>query len=311
MVTEKWTLHAAVVGSAQINQTKEFVIDPRVAKYFEYGSGSVDPAFFVVDGEEPLVRFASTAIKRALAAVEPNEGQPLGAGVNLDLYFQQMAPGGTRKTGATGMRWRVSAGSAILARIRAQDGQGAAQAEIEVYPTSVDGETGMIEVTNNVALPTLLATDQLYTMGPAVLAGLAVADTESFEFDPKIQFRRNRGGGEPYATFGYIARRGNEQDGPSIMLSTRKLSHAVGGTTRALVAGDYVSLRAFKSGSTREALTAAKHIKFTPNAGALILGQAQSRDGDEALLNLEVAAVRTTSLPAFSVSSDVALVETP
>lgn len=307
MVTEKWTLHCVVVGSTQINQTKEYDIDPQIAKLFEYGSGQVDPTFAAFDGESPVIRFSTTAIKRLLATINVENGQALSSGTPVDIYFQQMAPGGTRLTGATGLRVRVSAGMAVVSRITAGDGQ-VAVAEAMVYAVSTDGESTPIAVTANVTLPVLLATDQLYTSGPAVLGGAEIGAIESFEFDPKLSVRRNRGDGQAYATFAYMLRRGSEDDGPSIMLSTRHLGKLVSGTSFAIdAANDYVALRALKSGAPREALTALKHIKFKPNAGAVLVSRATARDGDEASLMLEVSGARTVSSAAFTITVDQAL----
>lgn len=305
-VTKKYALRTVSIGSNSINQIKGVRISPQIAKMFEYGSGEVDPTFAGIDSEEPIITFSSTAIKKVLAAVDLNTGVAASGSAKFSFYFQQMAPGGTRLTGSTALKIDVSAGLACIAGITGRDGS-PARASVMAYAASTDGETSPLTYTANVAVPTLAATDQLYTIGPATINGAAVGGVESFDFDPRISVRRNRGDGEAYPTFTYISRRGSEQDGPSIILSTRHLEKAATGSAIAISSTTTVALRAMKNGGTREALSALKHILFTANAGSVIVNELGAEDGDEGLLTLDIAGVSTSGTAAFTATTDVAL----
>jgi hypothetical protein len=304
-VAKKYALRTVVFNTTSINQIKGVQISPNIEKYFEYGSGSVDPTFAGIDSEQPIITFSTTAIKKILAAVDVNNGLAITALAKAIFYFQQMAPGSTRLTGSTALKIETSIGIACISGISAADGQ-AARATVMVYAASTDGETSPLTYTQNVAVPALAATDQLYTIGPAVVNGTAVGAIESFAFDPKIQVRRNRGDGEAYPTFVYIARRGSEQDGPSIKLTTRHLEKAAAGSAVAIASTTTASLRAMSNGGTRTPLATAAHILFTAAAGSVIVEELGADDGDEGKLSLEIAAVGTTGA-AFTVASDQAL----
>lgn len=304
-VTKKFTLHSVSIGASAINQLKLIGINPNVQKMMEYGSGLVDPTFSAIDGAEPILRFQTTAIKKVLSAVNLNSGTAVTSSAKANFYFQQMADGATRLGGSTALRVTSSKGIAVINMIRASNGP--AIADVTVFALSIDGETDPLEYTTGVAVPTLAATDQMYTVGPAMLAGSFIGGIESMQYDPRITVRRNRADGEPYPVFGYILRRGDEQDGPTITLQTRHLDTIAAGTTVAVSGTTYAALRAYKAGSTRETLAALKHVLLTPNSGTVIVQDATAEDGGEGMATIDINAVATSSLPAVSATTDVAI----
>lgn len=307
-VTTKYILQTVVIAGVQINQIKDVEVSPQISRMFEYGSGTVDPTFAGFDSEEPVLRFTTTAIKKLLSVVDVNAGVAIttSPAATAVFYFQQTASGGTRQTGATGFSITVGLGIAVISRISAGDGQ-VATADCLVYALSTDGETAPLAYATGVTLPALAATDQLYTVGPAYTNNVAVGAVESFDFDPKISVRRNRGDGEAYPTYTFIMRRGSEGDGPTITITTRNLNKAAAGSAVAIASSTRVFLRSLKAGALRETLASLKHIQFVANSGSVIVNSLGGRDGDEGMLSLDISAVATTSLPAFSITSDVAI----
>ncbi len=301
-VTNKYTIYCAVINGVQINQCKSIAFSPSVAKLFEYGSGTVDPQFAGYDGDDPIIRFSSTALKKLIANINPDTGVALDGTITAEIWFQKMQKGGTRQTGATALKLTIGYGIACLMGINGADGQ-AAVGEAMIYGTSVDGETSPVTLTSASTLPALAATDQLYTIGPAKINNAFYGGIESFAWDPKIQIRRNRGDGEPYRTFAYIARRGNEQDGPSVRLTSRHIEGLTTSVT-AISSSTKLFLRSMKAGGIRETLAATKHISFTAAAGGVTIEDMSGRDGDEASTNIEV---NGTGSPSFTIASDVAI----
>jgi hypothetical protein len=304
-VLKKYTLHSVTIGSSAINQCKMISINPSITRMLEFGSGTVDPTFTAIDSEEPVCRFSSTALKKVLAAVDLNNGVVISSTAKAYFYFQQMAPGGTRLAGSTAFRIGVTVGIGVVNTIEAANGP--ATADVSVFACSSDGETSPLDYTANVAVPSLAATDQMYTIGPVKVNGAFVGGIESIRFDPRVNVRRNRGDGEPYPTFAYIARRGSEQDGPTITFTTRHMETMAAGSSVPIASTTYAALRAYKQGSTRETLAALKHILLTANAGSIIVQDGEARDGDEGLTTIDIAAQQTASLPAVSPTSDVAI----
>lgn len=304
MVSKKWFVHTVVIGSTQINQIQALYVNPGVQKLFDYGSGQVDPGFAGFDGERPVLRFRTTALKRALGTINVLNGQAISSGTHAKIYFQQGAEGGTRQTGSTGLLVDCAEGVACITRISCPRDGAIAILEGMIYASSADGETSPLAYTQNAALPTLLANDQAYTVGPLILNGTEVGGIESFDFDPKINVVLNRSDGQPFPTYAYIKRRGDEQDGPSVIMSTRHLEKIAAGSTQAITGLTFASLRSMKAGAFREAPSAAKHIRFTANAGALVIPEGGAEDGDEGAATLDLAATNTSTLPAFSVSTD-------
>lgn len=320
MINEKYTLHSVVFSNGlsadvQINQLKDVQISPNLSRYFEYGSGQVDPTFAVVDSEEPLITFSSTAVKRVLTAVNMTTGRAITSSDTCTLYFQKMVNGGTR-TGTGSLTVTVSVGIACVSKISAANGS-PAMIEVMVYAASSDGETSPLAYGTGSA-PALADTDQLFTIGPALLNDTAFEGVESVEIDTKINIRRNRADGSPYPTFLYIQRRGSEQDAPSIRLSTRHMgelngSSVLDGTTTAIDGGasSFVSFRAFKSGSTRWALASTEHITVDINGGLISVESAGSRDGDEGMLDINITSTKVGSTDPFTPNLGVAIDLTP
>lgn len=303
-ITEKWVPHSLVIGSTQINQIQFLGVNPGVEKIFDFGSGQVDPGFAGYDGERPLLRFRTTALKRALGTISVLNGQAISSGTHAKIYYQRAAEGGTRQTGSTGLMVDASEGIACITRISCPRDGALAILEGMIYATSSDGETAPLAYTTNAALPTLLANDEAYTVGPLFLNEEEIEPIESFEFDPKLRISVNRGSGRPFPTWCHIQRRGDETDGPNIMMTTKKMSVLADGAVQPITAATFASLRSMLAGGYREALDASKHILFTANAGALRLEEASAEDGGEGVVNLDLAGVRTDTLPAFSVTTD-------
>lgn len=306
-VLNKWALHVVVIGSTQINATKDIQINPGVNKLFEYGAGQPDPQFAGYDGEQPLLTFSTTAIKKLLTGLNPTtpgatDFRALGGGVNADFYFQQMAPGGTRLTDTTGKRIRVSAGIACLNRISGREAE-VATGEGKIYAISTDGETSPLTITEDVALPSLGATNELYTIGPGRINDVDIGAVESLDYDPMIEVRMNRGDGQAYPTFAYLLRRGNEQSGASLRLTTRHLGTLASSVTTIsdITRG---TLRSLKQGGHREAESALKHIIISASAGGVLMENIGGRDGDEARLAIDI---NGTGSPPFGIVVDQAL----
>ncbi len=159
-VTNKYTIYCAVINGVQINQCKGISLSPSVARLFEYGSGTVDPQFAGYDGDDPVIRFSSTALKKLIANIDPTSGVALDGTVTAEIWFQKMQKGGTRQTGATALKMSIGYGIACLTGITAADAQ-VAVGEAMIYGTSIDGETSPITITPASTLPALSATDQL------------------------------------------------------------------------------------------------------------------------------------------------------
>lgn len=308
-VAKKFILHTVVISTVtpiQINQVVDFDISPSLARFFFYGSGQVDPTFAGIDSEMPVLRVTTTAVQKILDGISSTNGLALDGTVTVTFYFQQADKGAARKTGTTGFKLVGTIGIAVLEAIAAQGGNtfSPATADVLFYLGSSDGETAPLTYTGSVALPTLAASDQLFTVGPAFLNNVEVGAIESFSFRPNVRVNRNRGDGQPYPTFVFIMRRGDESQGPTISVTTRHID-ALNATTVAITsATTKLWLRAMKDGAAREATSAAKHIKFVPGGGLAIVTNIRGSDGGEAGLAVDFSA---TGSPAFTITTAQAM----
>ncbi len=305
-VARQFILHTVVISTAtpiQINQVVDFDISPSLAKFFFYGSGQVDPTFAGIDSELPVLRVTSTALKSIIDGISTTAGIVIGSTVTVRFYFQQAAPGGTRQSGSTGFYLEGAVGIGVIDGISAEGGETftPATADVLFYLVSADGETAPLTRTGSVVLPALVATDQIFTVGPVFLNNVEVGAIESFRFTPNVKVDRSRGDGQPYPTFVFITRRGDEQEGPMVTVSTKHID-ALGSASSVAItsATTKLWLRSMKNGAVREATTASKHIKFVPAGGIAVDKGTNARDGGVAKLMIDFAA---TGAPAWAVTT--------
>lgn len=251
-------------NSAQLNQIQSDSLDTGIETVLFGGDGKVDREFAAVMFQQPIATFSTTAIARALAEAGISAAAIGTDPATADLYYQQAAPGGTRLTGGNSTRVRISKGMLTPRTIDAQDRQ-IATISYELGAISTDGTTAPLTIAASQTMPTLLAADQAFTVGPASINGTSLGGVQSLSIDFGLQLMIVSGGGEAYPTFIGIATRQ-----PTIRVRTLDVDLAASLQVAAQGATDSVFyLRKLAEGGTRVANATAEHISFSVDDGII------------------------------------------
>lgn len=262
-ITKMYMLGPVVVAAGQVNQIQEYAVDPGIETVAHSSDGQVDNNLVAVLQQSPRFGFTTTAIKRGLD-IAGIGGYAVAA--SADLYFQAIAQAGVRSGGTTSFRLRGATGLLIPQTLQASHKQ-YAKLTMALVLISADGEAAPFTGTGSVAMPTVTAADQLYTVGPAYLNGTEVEGVQDTTVDFGLDLVVEGGSGSAYPTFVGIKRRQ-----PTITLRTT--DPTLLGTTGYFDAqGATDSLFYFRKvavNGTRVPAATAGHIKIAVDDGMFV-----------------------------------------
>lgn len=274
MTSKVFTLGTIVTSAGQINQTQDVDISPEIETILEYGDGVVDPQFTAAMFMAPVVRFATTAIARALSAAGISGLAITSQGAPLDLYMQRAQQGGTRMTGANSLKWTVTDGIIVPRTLTVTDRQ-VARISYEVLAVSPDGTTAPLAFSRNQTMPSINDLDQIFTVGPVKINGTLIEGIKSQTWDFGLQVRVEGSDGECFPTLVYI-----EQRAPVFTFTTTAvdLVQDLGGFYGAQSATDSeFYLRRKAEGGCNVASGTSQHIKASLDEGMFV---ARSASGE-------------------------------
>jgi len=285
-ITNVTTISAVVLNGVTIPGIKSWTPSTGIEEILESGDGSLFDTF-VADGMvAPTLEFTTTEIKTALDAMTLK-----GADVssNCDIYLQEYAQGGTRKSSTDHGRLRFTGGMVVPLQLTVQHKGGPATLTCRVVAESADGTTAPLTYTASQTYSITPNISQVFLTGPVKPNGSAINGVQGFTIDFGNDPQQESGDGEAYPTFTW-----NERHSPRITvqcLSTVLLStFGVPGTAQGAT-DSVVFMRKVSEGGLRVADITAEHLSFTMDDGMIkvesITGSHRSRN----MLNLVLVPV--------------------
>jgi hypothetical protein len=297
MISKLFKLGAVETPSGQVNQITSQSINPGVETILHCGDGQVDYTFAGVLAQEPVVTFSTTAIARALGFIGINALSV--AASNVDFWFQKAQAGGTRLTGSNSTRFRATNGILHPTTLQAGD-RSLASLGYSMSCVSSDGSTSPLSVALLQAMPSNVATRELFVAGPVAFNGTTIEGIQSITIDFGLRIVTRGGDGEAYPTFTYL-----DQRKPMITARCKNVDIAstIGFFAPQGATDSVVYLRKLAEGGTRVANGTAEHVKFTIDAGMISCRELSGDEADEA--NAEIVIE-----PTFDGTNDVIAVST-
>lgn len=281
MLSAAHVLGVVTCSAGQINQITTRSINPGIESMIARNDGQVDPTFAAVMFQKPMFSFGTSAVARALGFAGINalsvDGTP------VESWFQQVDPGGTRKTGANSTKFSFAKGILCPKSIDASK-DGPAVIDYDMAAVSTDGVTSPLTMGINQAMPTISTNREYFTVGPLSVNGTAVPGIQSTKVDFGLAVATDEGDGNAYPTLTYIDER-------SIVVTLRTKSinvlNTIGFFTAQSTTDTVFYLRKILAGGTRVAEGTAEHIRFTVDDGMISVTEVGGDKTAEAEIKIE------------------------
>jgi len=297
MAANAYTLYAVYINGTLISQITSQSIDLAVQSAIEGGHGTHLPAFSGHMQQMPIASFTTTMVETALVLTS----QALAIGTDVRLYFQKMDHGGTRASGSVHQLCTINDGIVILRNVNASQGQ-PATARYDIIAT-YDG-TNLPFAMTTAALAGTPATSELFTVGPAEIAGVAY-DTQSIDWDTGIQEYTQHSSGGPYPLIAAVM-----EIRPKITVSTNDIIAAttISGDGASVGDGDCIFwLRCMQSGAIPYANASLQHIKLQVTEGIVHFGATQADHNGPASSDIITEAVYDGSNDIVQITANQAI----
>lgn len=298
-------IYAAKVGSATLGGITARAMRTASEIRQEATNGEVYARFNALYAQKPMAELSTRHILSGLAAV-PLTGTAITSGATFLLYAQKQQEGGSRMTGSNHLIYTMREGLLVPRRISVAHQQDASL-DIEALIT-YDGTNDPVTVTAASALPTAVADDERYTLGPVILDDEAgdgpytFTQKLSMEIDLGAQAETNGADSDIWDTHARIVEiqpsiilRGNDVawwSATMVPLIGRDIVHT----------GTEIWLRRRKNASTFFPDDEAEHIKITINGMAVLdqLAGAQGNAVDELAVRIPLTFDGTTAPITFT-----------
>jgi len=313
-ITNLHTLYAVNLNTATLNgspalfdQIQNFRISTGLQQILQNGDGAVDPSFVGIMSQKPMLRFSTTALATGLAACGLSGAviDADGSYPGLEAWFQKMAAGSDRASGANHLKMTGAKGILVPRSLRAsQDGTATLEFEaIFVY----DGTLDPVVIAASQALSGSPAVGEMFTVGPVKINGSFLEGIQDITFDFGIKLITESGDGQVWPTFvGIMSRE------PSLRIRTTDLTalSTYGITGAAIAASDVVAfLRKIAEGTSgRVADDGGEHISLTAAQGIITVeNESASQDGvGSADLVITPSKASGTDIIAISTAANIA-----
>ncbi len=269
-VSEGWVMGGIRLNHAttpvDITQLNSVNPAPNIRNTLLRGAGMPDVRWSGVGMCEPVVSITSPQVKTVIDTIGIS-GLPIGAEqtyTTVDLYFTQLQKGGTRQTGENYLKLTVNEGLWIPRVIRANQGGGPAQFNLDLI-TTYDGTNSPITASTSQSCALTTTASECFYLGPASINGTSLDGMQSLNLDFGLTEQVLSGDGQVYPTFSCIIERA-PRIGFSSHLNSFLATIGIEGT--AVTADDAVFyLRKGSEGGTRVAEETSEHISFTVDDG--------------------------------------------
>lgn len=264
MLSTAHVLGVVTCSGGQINQITSRSINPGIESMIETNDGLVDPSFAAVMFQRPMASFSTTAIARALGYAGISALSV--SATPVELWFQQVAAGGTRLTGANSTKFGFARGILCPKSIDASNDSGAATIDYEMAAVSVDGTTSPLTMAIGQTMPSIVTDREYFTVGPLSVNGTAIPGIQSTKIDLGISVAVEGGDGHAYPTLSYIESR---RVVCTFRTKTINILDTIGFFAAQGTTDSVFYLRKVAAGGTRVADATAQHIRFTVDEGMI------------------------------------------
>lgn len=145
----------------------------------EVTSGQVYPEFLSITAQKPVTSFTTLQIARALGVCGLTGLAITGTG--LKYYLQKHEEGATRDSTSVHRKLTINKGI-IVPRTLTCDHQGDAELSYDVVVT-YDGSNDPVVINDSVAVPSGLADDERFTLGPATIGAISMPQIRQLQID--------------------------------------------------------------------------------------------------------------------------------
>lgn len=195
-----YVLYAVKVGTTHI-PVSDGGHNPQIEAMVEGAASGVDPTFAALRGTAPVVTFTTPALATALGVCGV-AGLAVTDANAVVLYYGKLAIGGSYEAGSVHVTVTCNEGMLVLNSISGEH-SGPATASYTFHAT-YDGTNAAFIIAANVALPSLTALAELYSLYAADLDGTQVpVHSGTVSVNPTVLQERAASGAHP--TFGAMA----------------------------------------------------------------------------------------------------------
>lgn len=170
-----YTIAGMMSGASAWRDIRTQTLNPQLTTFLLGASGTGYNTFVAVSQITPIIDFTSGDIKRILAALT----NQIALAISSDFYiwFQKLAEGGVRASGANHYKGTIVSGMVIPVSLRLSDGQ-PAELSAQVILTSADGSTSPLTLASGESLVSGAAAAEGWTLGPVSLNGTTLEGVE-------------------------------------------------------------------------------------------------------------------------------------
>lgn len=303
------TLYAVNIQTAEdvdllIDQVSDQNIDTGIADMLVHADGGVDPQFVAVATQVPRISVTTSKLASLFGDIWV-DGLKISSDVDDDgaeFFFQKVAKGGTRATGANHVKLTMNDGMAFLRSVTAGL-ESHASAEVEFVATWDETNDPLVIQTGQ-SLEGTPTTDEIFVVGPAYINGVQLESIQETNIDTATEEFLHGGDGDVWQKFIAIGRRA-----PIITLRTLDVvslsTFGLSGTAQGSTDSDVYFRKVLKNG-TRVPNATAQHIKVSMDDGNITCRAITGSDGE--VLGTEVRLYPTWDLTNAILAVDTASV---
>ena len=278
-VSQRHSLYGVSVGSSLLGGITRQSIPPNIAERGEASSGEVYPRFQSIVGMRPMLQFDTLAISSALNLIGALGTSIAGLTGGLSFYAQKHTDGGSRAGSSSHRKYNAVKGLLIPRRLSVGH-QGDATLTYEAYAT-YDGTNDPLALTDSVSLPSGIADDERFTLGPVTIGAVALGQVRQLDLDFGINVQTEGADSEIWDRYCSIIT-------VKPVLTLRGVDVQWWKSDKVPLAGlagthanTAIYLRKRAAGGTFVADATAQHIKLTL-AGLVLLGDGHAASGSGA-----------------------------
>jgi hypothetical protein len=281
-VSRLFDLYAVNINGILIDHISSCNYSRGMEPFLASAAGSVDPSFAAIKKIQPVIKFSTTCVAKAMALMGISHSNI----TTLTLYFQQRAQGGTYMTGDNHVIMQATSGLVVPQSLSAKH-DAPAELSFEVYPLSTDGVNAPLSITKNSALAGSPVVDEVFFCGPANINGALVDGNQ----DVNIEFgvTHKIAGDQVYNTFGCITKREPKVTITSLDMDLMADLGGVAGIAQGTTDSVFY-LRKAANGGTFVANATAEHISLSVAAGHIGVSEGGGSEG-EAQATIEIIPV--------------------
>lgn len=203
-ISNLWNLYAVATDTGEdqvVLRVTEQSLDDNTEVRREPNSGELYARNAFITAQEPTLEFSTPAIASALAEIGVT-GLALSGTESFTGYLQKKAQGGTHASGANHRTYTVNEGLIIPTTLTCAH-RGAAALGYRLAATD-DESNDPVVIADSVALPSLPATDDEFTLGAISIGGTSITQKTNVSVDFGLGMRVEQADSDVWPEFAFI-----------------------------------------------------------------------------------------------------------